>query len=64
MRFARPQPSSTAPVIDLPSRSSSRMRSKYTMNESAVKPIDTIRPATPASDRRKPMRHARMQIVM
>jgi hypothetical protein len=34
------------------------------MNESAVKPIETIRPATPARDRRKPIRHARMQIVM
>nr|BFF11365.1 hypothetical protein GCM10025699_26680 [Microbacterium flavescens] len=31
------------------------------MNESAVKPMVTMRPATPASDRRKPMRHARMQ---
>ncbi len=33
------------------------------MNESAVKPIVTMRPATPASDRRKPMRQARMLSV-
>src|SRR5690606_38139518 len=50
VRLARAQPSSTAANGVFPSRSSSRMRSKYTMNESAVKPIVTIRPARPASE--------------
>ena len=48
VRRARFQPSSTAAASGRPSRTSSRIRSKYTMNESAVMPIATIRPATPA----------------
>ncbi len=49
VRRALAQPRSTAARSDLPSRTSSRNRSKYTMNESAVMPIATISPAMPAS---------------
>jgi hypothetical protein len=52
VRRARSQARSTAATRVRPSRSSSRMRSKYTMNESAVMPMATINPATPGSDRR------------
>ena len=45
VRRARFQPLSTAGRSVLPSRTSSRSRSKYTMNESAVMPIATTRPA-------------------
>ena len=45
VRRARFQPLSVAGRSDLPSRTSSRSRSKYTMNESAVTPIATTRPA-------------------
>ncbi len=54
VRLALVQPRSTADLSDLPSRTSSRSRSKYTMNESAVMPIATMRPATPARDSVKP----------
>ena len=54
MRRPRAQPVSTAERRLRPSRTSSRTRSKNTMNESAVIPIDTIRPVTPASVSRKP----------
>ena len=50
VRLARCQPRSTAARSDLPSLTSSRSRSKKTTNESAVMPIATISPATPASD--------------
>jgi hypothetical protein len=53
VRRARRQPCSTADRSDLPSRTSSRSRSKNTTNESAVIPIATIKPAMPASDRAK-----------
>ncbi len=46
---ARAQPVSTATRIDLPSRISSRMRSKKMTNESAVTPTAMIRPAMPGS---------------
>ncbi len=51
---ARAQPVSTATRIDLPARISSRIRSKYTMNESAVMPTATIRPAIPGRVRVNP----------
>ena len=54
VRLALAQPRSTAARSDLPSLTSSRSRSKYTMNESAVMPIATMRPAMPASVRLKP----------
>ncbi len=52
VRRARAQPVSTADVSERPSRTSSRTRSKNTMNESAVMPIETMKPATPARLRR------------
>ena len=39
---------------DLPSRISSRRRSKYTTNESAVMPMDTIAPAMPGQGQGEP----------
>ena len=51
VRLARFQPLSTAGRSVLPSRTSSRSRSKNTMNESAVMPIATTRPAMPDSSR-------------
>ncbi len=53
VRRARCQPRSTPARSDLPSLTSSRSRSKNTTNESAVIPIATIRPATPASESAK-----------
>jgi hypothetical protein len=53
VRLARFQPASTAGRSVLPSRTSSRNRSKNTTNESAVMPIATIRPAIPDSSRWK-----------
>ena len=55
VRRARTHPLSQACRRDRPSRSSSRMRSKYTMKESAVMPTATIAPATPARVRVSPM---------
>ena len=55
VRRARIQPWRTAERSDLPSRSSSRNRSKNTTKESAVIPMATIRPATPSSERVKPI---------
>jgi hypothetical protein len=52
VRRARTQPYSTAVRGLRPSRISSRNRSKNTTNESAVIPMATIMPATPAMDRR------------
>ena len=54
MSLARRQPVSTATRIDLPSRISSRMRSKKMMNESAVTPTAMINPAMPGSVSVKP----------
>ncbi len=54
VRRARFQPDSTAGRNCLPSRTSSRNRSKNTTNESAVMPIATIRPAIPESSSVKP----------
>ena len=51
---ARFQPLSTASRSDLPSRTSSRSRSKNTMNESAVMPMATMSPAMPGSVSVKP----------
>ena len=51
--FARTQPVSTATRIDLPSRISSRIRSKKMMNESAVTPTAMISPAMPGNVRVK-----------
>ena len=53
VRLARFHPDSTAGRSCLPSRTSSRNRSKKTTNESAVMPMATIRPAMPASSRVK-----------
>ena len=53
VRLARFQPASTAGRSALPSRTSSRNRSKNTTNESAVMPMATIRPAIPDSSRAK-----------
>ena len=53
VRLARFQPASTAGRSCLPSRTSSRNRSKNTTNESAVMPTATISPAMPASSRLK-----------
>ena len=53
VRRARFQPASTAGRSCLPSRTSSRNRSKNTTKESAVMPMATIRPAIPASSRWK-----------
>ena len=50
VRRARSQPRSTAARSVRPSLTSSRSRSKYTTNESAVMPIATTRPAMPASE--------------
>ena len=50
VRLARFHPASTAGRSVLPSRTSSRSRSKKTMNESAVMPIATTRPAMADSD--------------
>ncbi len=54
VRRARCQPCSTAERSVLPSRTSSRSRSKNTMNESAVMPIATMSPAMPDSSILKP----------
>src|SRR5579875_1947032 len=51
VRRARNHPFSTALRSELPSRTSSRNRSKNTTNESAVTPTATMRPAIPASVR-------------
>ncbi len=55
VRRARGQARSTAGRRVRPSRISSRMRSKYTMNESAVIPIATIAPQTAGRFSAKPM---------
>ena len=57
---ARTQPVSAAERRVRPSRISSRMRSKYTTKESAVIPIATIAPATPASVSASPIVRPRM----
>ncbi len=54
VRRARFQPRSTAVRRVRPSRTSSRSRSKNTTNESAVMPMATMRPATPARVSAKP----------
>ena len=53
VRRARFHPLSTAGRSELPSRTSSRIRSKKTMNESAVMPIATTSPAIPDRSRVK-----------
>ena len=55
VRRARGQARSTAGRSERPSRISSRMRSKNTMNESAVIPIATIAPQTAGRFSAKPM---------
>ncbi len=54
VRRARGQARCTAGRSWAPSRTSSRMRSKYTMNESAVMPIATIAPQTAGRFSAKP----------
>ncbi|MDQ0938167.1 hypothetical protein QFZ49_008149 [Streptomyces turgidiscabies] len=55
VRRARGQARATAGCSERPSRISSRMRSKNTMNESAVIPIATIAPQTAGRFSAKPM---------
>src|ERR1700729_3169231 len=59
VRRARFQPLSAAGRSVLPSRIASRSRSKYTMNESAVMPIATTRPAEAPVVREQVDRHQR-----
>ena len=55
VRRARTQPRGTAERNVRPSRISSLMRSKKMTNESAVMPIATMKPATPAMSSVKPI---------
>ena len=55
MRRARTQPRGTAERNERPSRTSSFNRSKKITNESAVMPMATMNPATPARSRVNPI---------